>query len=251
MIYQNLINTYKSLCSEFYDLDKPVAPKGVLDFYINEIKRSDQPVLEPMCGTGRFLIPILEQGIDIEGADASSEMLLRCKQNSQNKNLNPVLYNQKIQDFKLPEKYGLIFIPSGSIGLITEEEEVKQCLRSLYSSLKKRGKILIEFETPVGISGDGSFENREVICRDHSVINLTTTSDFDFEKNIETIKCEYNKITDSTVTLTEVEHLKIKYHHENEFKELMEVGGFTEIEKLNIQSPEVPENNVLFRGVKV
>lgn len=247
---RNLINNYKSLCSEFYDLDKPYAPKEVLNFYFNETKNVEQPVLEPMCGTGRFLIPMLEQGIEIEGADASSEMLLRCKLNSENKNLNPVLYHQKIQDIKLPGKYGLIFIPSGSFGLITDEEEISQSLRNLYLCLKKGGKIFIEIETPYGITTDGSFENREVTCRDQSIIKLTTDSSFDIKNNIESIKCEYIKITDDNVTLTEFENIKIKYYWKNEFKELLRSAGFTEIEKLNIHNSADSDNIILFKGVK-
>lgn len=251
MTSQNLINNYKSLCSEFYDLDKPYAPIEVLDFYFNEIKNVEQPVLEPMCGTGRFLIPILEQGIEIEGADASSEMLLRCKLNCKIKNLNPVLYHEKIQDIKLPGKYGLIFIPEGSFGLITDEDEVRRSLRSLNLCLKKGGKILIEIETPDGITENGSFENRNVISSDQSIIELTTESSFDIKNNIETIKCEYNKIAGNVITLKEIEYIKIKYYQENEFKELLRLAGFTEIEKLNINSPGDSDSNILFRGVKV
>ncbi len=46
-----LIGTYKSLCTEFYDLDKPTASKEALEYYLKEVKKSIQPILEPMCGT--------------------------------------------------------------------------------------------------------------------------------------------------------------------------------------------------------
>lgn len=117
-----MINTYKSLCTEFYDLDKPDAPKEALEYYLKEAENSIQPILEPMCGTGRFLIPVFEKGFDIEGTDASLEMLNKCKLKCREKNLDPVLHYQKIQELKLQRNYGLIFIPSGSFGLITEKK---------------------------------------------------------------------------------------------------------------------------------
>ena len=39
-----------------------------------------------MCGSGRFLIPILENGIDIEGTDASGHMLDNCRKKCAEKN---------------------------------------------------------------------------------------------------------------------------------------------------------------------
>ena len=77
-----MINNYKNLCTEFYDLDKPTAPEDALEFYTNEILGHTQPVLEPMCGSGRFLIPLLQKGIEIEGSDASAEMLDECRKKS-------------------------------------------------------------------------------------------------------------------------------------------------------------------------
>jgi 2-polyprenyl-3-methyl-5-hydroxy-6-metoxy-1,4-benzoquinol methylase len=69
------LNTYLDLCSLYYELDKPTAPQKALSFYMDFAKESKGPILEPMCGNGRFLIPILEAGFDIEGFDASLPML--------------------------------------------------------------------------------------------------------------------------------------------------------------------------------
>ncbi|MBK6878038.1 MAG: class I SAM-dependent methyltransferase [Ignavibacteria bacterium] len=93
-----MIDTYKSLCTEFYDLDKPLAPDDALEYYLNQIQLSSQPVLEPMCGTGRFLIPLFEKGIDIDGIDASEHMLEKCRIKAGEKNLHPKLYLQKLED---------------------------------------------------------------------------------------------------------------------------------------------------------
>ena len=36
-------------------------------------------ILEPLCGSGRFLIPFLERGFEICGLDLSEEMLAKLK----------------------------------------------------------------------------------------------------------------------------------------------------------------------------
>ena len=48
------LDTYLSLCSQYYELDKPDAPHDALEFYLKYVKNTDGPILEPMCGTGRF-----------------------------------------------------------------------------------------------------------------------------------------------------------------------------------------------------
>ena len=40
--------------------------------------RAHGPVLEVMCGSGRFLVPLAAAGIDIDGIDASEDMLAAC-----------------------------------------------------------------------------------------------------------------------------------------------------------------------------
>jgi hypothetical protein len=53
------MSSYGSLCTEFYDLDKPNAPRDALDFYALKARAAGGRVLEPMCGSGRFLVPMV------------------------------------------------------------------------------------------------------------------------------------------------------------------------------------------------
>jgi len=248
-----MIDTYKSLCTEFYDLDKPAAPKEALEYYLKEVKKSTLPILEPMCGTGRFLIPILEQGIDIDGTDASREMLERCEKKCNIKGLTPTLYYQKIQDLKLPRNYGLIFIPSNSFGLITEEDEVEESLKKLYACLIPEGQLIIEIEVPYLPSKNELINKREVIRTDFSKIVLTTTTLFDSKTKIEITKCEYQNIVNNSVTLTEKEIIRVKHYHINEFADQIKSVGFSEIEALRSYSGEKAteqDNMILFQFIK-
>jgi hypothetical protein len=64
------MNSYKTLCTEFYDIDKPNAPKEALNFYLHYVEQANGRILEPMSRSGRFLIPLLERQYDIDGLDA-------------------------------------------------------------------------------------------------------------------------------------------------------------------------------------
>ena len=57
-------NYYGSLCTEMYEILHEQAPQDELDFYLSYAEKGKK-ILEPLCGSGRFLIPFLERGFDI------------------------------------------------------------------------------------------------------------------------------------------------------------------------------------------
>ena len=107
--------SYGKLCTEFYDLDKPhPCPEG-LKYYRAAAERSIGPILEPMCGSGRYLIPLMEQGFSIAGFDNSEAMLRACRKKCLTKGLYPdvVKADFKTAGILFAKEYGLIFIPDG------------------------------------------------------------------------------------------------------------------------------------------
>ena len=50
--------------------------QDILAYYIDRWRRagSPTPVLEPMCGTGFFLVAFLRSGADIDGMDSSEHV---------------------------------------------------------------------------------------------------------------------------------------------------------------------------------
>src|SRR5882762_1952075 len=116
----NCMNCSLKLCTEFYDIDKPAAPAGALGLYLRYAEQAKGPILEPMCGSGRFLIPLLEHGFAVDGVDASRDMLQACRENAQRRGLVPVLYEQFLDRLELPQRYHMVMIPAGSFCLITK-----------------------------------------------------------------------------------------------------------------------------------
>ncbi len=225
----NLLDNYKSLCTEFYNIDKPNAPEDALSFYLFEAKNSMQPVLEPMCGSDRFLIPMLQEGINIEGTDASAEMIESCNNKSRDTKLNPVLYYQKIQELILPRKYGMAFIPSGSFGLITDMIDVCESLKRIHGCLMPEGKLFIETETPYTPVQDEIINVREALRNSNSRIILTSKTRYDTKENIETINCDYKNYNDGELISSENETIKVRHYTIFEFTDILKAAGFSQI----------------------
>ena len=186
-----------------------------------------------MCGSGRFLLPILERGIDIEGTDASIEMLEHCKSRYDgNKNsIERRLHYQTLQAIKLIRRYGLIIIPAGSIGLITDETETDQCLRHLKDYLLPGGRIIIEV-----IVNDLTFKKAKsepkirTVQKDlNSLIVLKTIETIDSNKMIFTTECEYNLIVNGVTQKKELEYLRVKHYSISDFKSFLTIAGFEDI----------------------
>ena len=71
-------NYYGSLCTEMYELLHKKAPEDELNFYLSYAEQGLK-ILEPLCGSGRFLVPFMERGFHIYGMDLSGEMLAQLR----------------------------------------------------------------------------------------------------------------------------------------------------------------------------
>ncbi|MFA7157486.1 MAG: class I SAM-dependent methyltransferase [Bacilli bacterium] len=247
---KKFINNYKKLCSEYYDLDKPSAPAEALKYYSKEALRANGPILEPMCGTGRFLIPLLEKGLNVQGVDASSEMLELCKEKCKSKNLYPKLYFDTLKNLDLPIKYNYIFIPSGSFGLLINKQEAKESLKKLFSHLSNQGKMDIEVERPYSTFENGIKTESYVKRNDGVKIGLTTIRNYDFATNIETIECIYEDMANNKI-YKENEIIEVKHYSEDEFKDLAILVGFREVKICKMYSAsDMSDDVILFRCTK-
>ena len=66
--------------AELYDLIPGYAKRADLQFYLDQGRAAEGPILELGCGTGRVLIPMARQGCTITGLDLSPYMLAKCRQ---------------------------------------------------------------------------------------------------------------------------------------------------------------------------
>ena|ERR1700761_4870894 len=138
---------YRGLCTEYYELDKPNPPEDAFQCYLRYAKEAHDKILEPMCGTGRFLVPLLECGYSVTGFDYSPYMLDVCRKKCKERGLTCNLLEATFETFSLSEKYNLIFIPSGSFGHLITSEQINQALTFIADRLNPGGKFVFEIET--------------------------------------------------------------------------------------------------------
>ena len=132
-----------------YDLfEGAIATGNFLDFYVRQIERYGEPVLELACGSGRLTIPLTEKGFNVKGLDISDEMMNLAKEKAQRRNIELDLVKGDMTDFDLGEKFKLIFIPAQSLTHLYEVSAVEKCFACVRKNLADNGRFLIELFNP-------------------------------------------------------------------------------------------------------
>ena len=216
--------SYGKLCSIFYDATKAYAPEAEVNFYAKFIESKPGRVLEAMSGSGRLQIPLIKKGYVVDGVDNSEIMLASCRARCKELNLNPEIYNQSLEDLKLPHKYSTITIAVGSFQLICDRSSALKVLKNLHAHMEPNGNLLIDVFVP-DFSADPRSE-RFARIDNHTVIKLTTRYVYDFENKLADGFCNYELIVDGQIIERESELITVTWYSDEELEELFDQAGF-------------------------
>lgn len=222
-VYVN--DTYKRLCALVYDLSKPEPPEPAYSFYLSYAQGVSGPVLEPMCGSGRFYIPFLKSGVDIYGFDSSQHMLDRLYSKLDSQQPHSKVWEDSVVHFSPQKKFDYIFIPTGSFGLITDMRVIANFLEELYSALSDGGVFVFDVESSESISKE-KFPAQYTYEIGDSQIHANYHASF--RKDICQVMCDYDMIKDNQVVKAEKETITIKlYDNKQPLIDLLQSIGFS------------------------
>jgi SAM-dependent methyltransferase len=130
------------------------AKKDLLDlpFYVDVAKRSGGPVLEIACGTGRVLLPIAREGIEIDGVDNSVAMLdvLKAKLEREPSKFRErvTLESGDMRNFRLGKKYPLVIIPFRPMQHMYTVSDQVDALTTAAAHLRDDGRLIFDVFYP-------------------------------------------------------------------------------------------------------
>ncbi|HEY2179289.1 MAG TPA: class I SAM-dependent methyltransferase, partial [Caulobacteraceae bacterium] len=151
-----LTNRYGSIAAEIYDIDKPIGAMPDTAFHLDRFAGFPGRILEPACGSGRTLVPLLQAGCDVTGFDPSPEMLDRCRALCAERGFSPDLTQQRFQDFAYDHPFEAILVPASSFTLIGDFTEAMAVLRRFHASLTPGGLVVLDIQplAPLAASGE-------------------------------------------------------------------------------------------------
>jgi SAM-dependent methyltransferase len=116
------------------------------------IARFGQPALDAGCGTGRLLLPALQAGLDVDGADAAPDMLAGCRERAARLGVAPSLFEQPLHALDLPRRYGTIFV-CGSLGIGGGRDLFERSIARLRAHLAPGGALVVDKVAPPDAGG--------------------------------------------------------------------------------------------------
>ncbi len=238
------MESYRTLCTRFYDVDKPQPPADALAFYLGYCTRARGPVLEPMCGSGRFLVPIMERGVDIDGVDASPAMLEACRTKCRERGLAPRLFEQTVERMTLPRRYDLVILPASSFCLLTEPTRIHDALLAIRSAMAPGATLVIEIELHLNRESQSwPWSGRWVDLPEGGKIVISSLNTYDAADHIMRSVSRYDLMKDGKLCETEMEALDLRYYDRAEFHSLLENAGFVAIDCVKPYSGEKPDGD--------
>lgn len=136
---------YLKGAEKFYDL---FGEKDDVEFYVNQAKHFRGKSLELGVGTARLAIKLAEAGFETWGIDKSRYMLNAAKQNVLK--LDPVVQSRihlnigDALDFKIPERFNLIYFPSCSFDHILSTVEQRSALKNIRRHIAPGGAYVFD-----------------------------------------------------------------------------------------------------------
>ena len=111
--------------------------------------RTDRPVLEVGCGTGRIAIELTRQGYSVTGIDPSAAMLQVARRKAEDDAIDVSFIEGRVSDLTLErEHYGLILLPLDVFLYCENGEEQRASLRSLADALVFNGLLALDLPGP-------------------------------------------------------------------------------------------------------
>jgi ubiquinone/menaquinone biosynthesis C-methylase UbiE len=223
---------YRGLVVECYDLRFGEEPFWDQAFFEARLRRNGGIALEVGCGTGRLLLPFWRDGLQVEGVDASAEMLALCRQKAAAMNVTPVHYQQHMQDLELPQRYHTIFIPACSFQILATREEAFATLRHLRQHLAPGGELLLTLEVPwsdFGLDRQWRLRRSGMRPADGATVLIHEAKVSNRLEQLQDIWLRYEVWQDGQLVQTLCRQHQLRWYHQHEFALMLEAVGFQAI----------------------
>ncbi|KQL56574.1 MULTISPECIES: class I SAM-dependent methyltransferase [Bacillaceae] len=251
-----MFSEYGKLSTQFYEATKPIgfSMSGDIEFYQQRLAGTTGRILEAGVGTGRMLIPLLENGLCVDGVDASNDMLALCREHCEKRNLHPFLMTQRLEELELPHTYEAIIMPTGSFALLNGRKNAMQTLMRFNRHLSPGGRILIDLGFPKVFSED-SQSLRTVELSDKEGITLSVYEvELNWIDQYSLTYLTYRKWRSGKEVDTELQQFKVHWYGVKEFTYMLKEAGFTSIQMsadyLHDKAPSKETSLITFEAIR-
>jgi len=223
---------YGPLCTQFYDADKPRAADAEVEWYASRLPDDAGPMLDVMCGSGRLMLPLLDEGFHMHGVDSSAAMIASCDARLDDAGYAATLFRQDVATLNLPFRYTAALIAGGSFQLLVDPTDARNALERVRAHLVPPGLLLFDLFVPRQAShppGAPLVEARTVALADGTRIAHRCETFVDAEGRRIDTKSRYERRMGPAILAREDETLAVTWYSEDEIVALLGEAGYHDI----------------------
>ena len=230
---------YDEIAALYYDCYS-TGLEGDVQFYIEEARQADTPVLEIGCGTGRILLPMAEAGCAVVGLDHAPAMLALTRQKlaarSPETQERVELIEGDMRDFALGKRFGLITIPYRAFLHLTTSRDQRRALTCIRKHLTDNGHLVFNIFDPniemiashLGLEGSCLQKDSEFIHpRNGNRVIVWITRHYDMDRQMLEQDTIFEELDDTGHVISKTYRpLRLRYIYRHEMRYLLELCGF-------------------------
>jgi SAM-dependent methyltransferase len=116
--------------------------------YLKFVKHYGEPALELGCGTGDPILALRAAGLDVDGIDASADMLAVAAQRAEAEGLEVTLVEARMETLDLARRYRSIYLAGPTFNLLPDDATALAALQRIRAHLDDDGCALVPLHIP-------------------------------------------------------------------------------------------------------
>ena len=244
-------NTYDEFAAAVYDLWFAGDTHEEIEFFSSFLKEMPGPTLEIGCGTGRIMLALIERGFAVEGAEPSLPMLEVLKRKASEKDIQPKLITQRMEDLSIGRTFQSIIIPACSFMLVPDRSKAMEVLCRIREHLVPGGQLLLTSALRWGISDFFTCSRRdtndlpvwklrrEAHKQDHVILLSEATSSC-IPEQICHSRYRYEVFKDGVSVSTHFQQLLVRWYGRDELTDLLKQSGFSDVRVFRAYERKTP-----------
>ncbi len=194
--------------------------------YERFVRRVGEPALELGCGEGDPLLDLCASGLDVEGLDASADMLDRCRQAAEQRGLDVTLHLAAMEDMDLGHRYRSIYLAGATFNLLVDDDTAGAALGRIAAHLEPGGIALVPLTIPTPTPPTALGEYREHVTDDGSTMRFAVIDEVrDETTRVQTAQLRYELTHDGDVVESTERTWLLHWHTQPGFHALADAAG--------------------------
>lgn len=201
-----------------------------IDLWLAYAGRTDRPVLEVGCGTGRIAVELAAHGHEVTGIDPSPAMLARARRRADERGLDVRFIEGRVLDLALePGHYGFIVVPLDVFLYCKDGEEQRATLERLAEALTFDGTLALDLPGP-GSWLDPATNGQPVLAfsgetDDGEGFECWHVHEDDLAEQVRTLRVAYETVGEDGTVRRRVSVHRLRYVGRWELEYLLEAAG--------------------------